>query len=184
MEWWRRRCRISACGRERLMRSGPLSRLRERVRERADLARGAARWFGPTTRARPLARLALSLTLPRGRGRGPETVALLALLLATASPFPAFAHDPFEVTTDAHIAGAALQLHTTLSLLTAGRVCLPARGRAPLVATEFSLQRATLESCARDFFRVAEAGAPLAAITITLTRTVEDDLDVRVTYPR
>jgi hydrogenase/urease accessory protein HupE len=104
--------------------------------------------------------------------------------LATASPFPAFAHDPFEVTTDAHIAGAALQLHTTLSLLTAGRVCLPARGRAPLVASEFPAQRAALESCARDFFHVAEAGAPLAPTTITLTPTVEDDLDVRVTYPR
>ena len=130
-----------------------------------------------------IARLALSLTLPRRRGRGPEiTLALLALLVAASSP--AHAHDPFEVTTDAHIAGAALQLHTTLSLVTAGRVCLPARGRAPLVATEFSSQRAALESCARDLFRVAEAGAPLAPTTITLTPTVEDDLDVRVTYPR
>jgi hypothetical protein len=104
----------------------------------------------------------------------------LALLFAR----PAHAHDPFEVTTDAHIAGGALQLHTTLSLLTASRVCLPARGRTPLPAAEFPSQRAALESCARDFFRVTESSAPLAPTAITLVPTVEDDLDVRVTYPR
>jgi hypothetical protein len=112
---------------------------------------------------------------------GPLAIAILWALLAS---HPAHAHDPFEVTTDAHIAGAVLQLHTTLSLLTAGRVCLPARGRAPLLAAEFPAQRAALESCARDFFRVTEAGAPLAPTTIAIALTVEDDLDVRVSYPR
>ncbi len=132
-----------------------------------------------------LARLALSLALPLGRGRGPELRhAFLASLAALLFATPALAHDPFEVTTDAHIAGAELRLHTTLSLLTAGRVCFPARGRAPLLAAEFPAQRGALETCARDFFRVTEAGAPLSPASVTLAPTVEDDLDVRVTYAR
>ena len=137
-------------------------------------------------RAPRLARPALSLTLPPQTGGGDRSAVLAVAIVALVwlAPTRAHAHDPFEVTTDAHIAGAALQLHTTLSLLTAGRVCLPARGRAPLLPTEYPAQRAALESCARDFFRVAEAGAPLAPTTITIAPTVEDDLDVRVTYPR
>ena len=116
-----------------------------------------------------------------GEGIG-SVIALLSLLVT--APRPAYAHDPFEVTTDAHIAGAALQLHTTLSLLTAGRICLPARGRAALLAAEFPSQRAALETCARDFFRVTETDTALAPTTIILAPTIEDDLDIRVTYPR
>ena len=108
----------------------------------------------------------------------------LTVLAALLWPARARAHDPFEVTTDAHIAGAELRLHTTLSLLTAGRVCFPDRGRRPLLAAEFTARRAALESCARDFFRLTDAGARIAPATIALAPTVEDDLDVRVTYPR
>ncbi len=100
---------------------------------------------------------------------------------------PARAHDPFEVTTDAHITSSELRLHTTLSLLTVGRICLAVDGgrRAPpLRAAEFPAVRAIVQQCARDFFRVTDAGAPLAPSAIVLTPTVEDDLDVKTTYPR
>jgi len=131
---------------------------------------------------------------PADGGRGPEnervrgcirhaSFAFFAAFLVIA-PSPAHAHDPFEVTTDAHIAGGALRLHTTLSLLTAGRICFPARGRAPLLAAEFPSARTTVESCARDFFRITEAGAPLAPTAVTVAPTVEDDFDVRVSYAR
>ncbi len=118
---------------------------------------------------------------PRPRLHRTALAVLAAALLFT---LPALAHDPFEVTTDAHIAGAALQLHTTLSLLTAGRVCFPERGRSRLLAAEFSARRPALETCARAFFRVTEATLPLTPSAVTLTPTVENDLDVRVSYPR
>ena len=68
--------------------------------------------------------------------------------------------------------------------MTAGRVCFPARGRTPLLAAEFPAQRAALEACARDFFHLTEANTPLPPASVTLSPTVEDDLDVRVTYAR
>jgi hydrogenase/urease accessory protein HupE len=110
---------------------------------------------------------------------------LSAVILASSRP--ARAHDPFEVTTDAHITGSELRLHTTLSLLTVGRICLGVDGgrRAPpLRGADFPAVRAIVQPCARDFFRVTDAGAPLAPSAIVLTPTVEDDLDVKTTYPR
>ena len=115
------------------------------------------------------------------RGRGATLAPALALLLL---PARALAHDPFEITTDAHLAGAELRLHTTLSLLTAGRMCLPARGRAPLERAEFAAARAALEACARAFFVVEEAARPLPAHAVRLALTVEDDLDITTTYAR
>ena len=98
---------------------------------------------------------------------------------------PTQAHDPFEVTTDAHISGGELRLHTTLSLLSAGRMCLPPeRAARRLVAAEFEAARPALEACARGFYQLAQAGAPLAPMAARLTVTVEEDLDMIVTYAR
>jgi hydrogenase/urease accessory protein HupE len=109
----------------------------------------------------------------------------LALGLVAALGGHALAHDPFEVTTDAHISGGELRLHTTLSLLSAGRICLPPeRASRRLVAAEFEAMRPALETCARGFFQVAQAGAPLAPRAVRLALTVEEDLDMNVIYAR
>jgi hydrogenase/urease accessory protein HupE len=117
------------------------------------------------------------------RGSGGSAGALV-VALAVGLSASSWAHDPFEITTDAHIAGVELRLHTTLSLLTAGRICLPDRGRQPLLRPAFEGARATLESCARGFYLVTEAGGALPVRALRLALTVEDDLDLTVTYPR
>jgi hydrogenase/urease accessory protein HupE len=121
-----------------------------------------------------------------GRGRKKGAASLIVLIgTITSVAHPAHAHDPFEVTTDAHITTSDLRLHTTLSLLTAGRICLPADGgRRVLRASEFPAARGALEACARDFYRLTDAGAALLPTAVTLVPTVEEDLDVKVTYPR
>ena len=47
----------------------------------------------------------------------------VAALVCALAGMPAFAHDPFEITTDAHVSGDRMALHTTMSLLTAARIC-------------------------------------------------------------
>jgi len=108
----------------------------------------------------------------------------LALILHLLRPSAARAHDPFEITTDAHIAGAELRLHSTLSLLTAGRICLPERTGKPLVRADYPGVRAALEACGRDFFAVSQFGQALPARAVRLLLTVEDDLDITTTYAR
>jgi hydrogenase/urease accessory protein HupE len=118
-------------------------------------------------------------------GRCPRAFLLaLAVALALFVPRPADAHDPFEITTDAHIAGVELRLHSTLSLLTAGRICLPERTGKPLVRAGYDGVRGALESCARDFFVVMQAGQALAPRAVRVLLTVEDDLDITTSYPR
>jgi hypothetical protein len=109
---------------------------------------------------------------------------LLVVGAASLTAGRARAHDPFEITTDAHISGDELRLHTTLSLLTAGRICLPERAKRPLLPPEFPSARAVLESCVRDFYQMTAAGAALVPRAVSLSLTVEHDLDVKVLYPR
>ena len=123
--------------------------------------------------------------LPPARAAARPAPRWLLLLVVWLAPGHARAHDPFEITTDAHISGDELRLHTTLSLLTAGRICLPAQQpRRVLHAQDLPAVRPLLESCARAFYRVTAGGAPLVVRAVTLSPTVEDDLDVKVTYPR
>src|SRR5882724_9245832 len=128
----------------------------------------------------------------RGEGAGRRARALsfsrslsLALLLSLALvPSTGHAHDPFEITTDAHIAGAELRLHSTLSLITAGRICMPGRAGKPLRRADYDGARAALEVCGRDFFEVAQAGQALAPRAVRVALTVEDDLDITTSYGR
>jgi hydrogenase/urease accessory protein HupE len=95
------------------------------------------------------------------------------------------AHDPFEITTDAHVAGDRLELHTTMSLLTAARLCFTgADARKSIDAAEFAALRPALEDCARRFFRVASGGDALPVLNAALKVTPEGDLDARIAYPR
>jgi len=107
-------------------------------------------------------------------------VAALVLLAGRA----ARAHDPFEITTDAHVSeGGTLTLHTTMSLPTASRACLDGTG-APVTAREFALLVARFEACARGSYDVRAGGASLRPLGARAALTVEEDVEMWVTFPR
>jgi len=109
---------------------------------------------------------------------------VVASLLVLAGA-PARAHDPFEITTDAHVAGDRLGLHTTMSLLTAARVCFPGADARKLIdVPDLAALWPALDACARGFFRVSSGGETLAVLDGHLDATPENDLDVRLSYRR
>ena len=113
--------------------------------------------------------------------RAAAALACVLLLGATA----AHAHDPFEITADAHVSGDRLTVHTTMSLLTAARICFAGAGaRKTIEVPELSTLWPALEDCARRFFRVSSGGATLAVIEARVDVTRENDLDMRVSLPR
>ena len=66
----------------------------------------------------------------------------------TIAARPARAHDPFEITTDAHVSGDRLGLHTTMSLLTAARLCFQGTGaRRTIDVPELASLWPALEDC-------------------------------------
>ena len=111
-----------------------------------------------------------------------------AALLAAAALLVggrARAHDPFEITTDAHVSGdrGGLTLHTTMSLRTAGRACLDAAGAA-VTAAELAVLKPRFEACARSFFELRAGDTELRPLTARVALTVEEDLEMWVTFPR
>jgi hydrogenase/urease accessory protein HupE len=102
-----------------------------------------------------------------------------------AAAAPARAHDPFEITTDAHVSGDRLALRTTMSLLTATRVCFAGDGaRKTIAVPELAAVWPALEDCARGFYRVTSGGVPLAALEVRVDVTRENDLEMLVAFPR
>ena len=116
------------------------------------------------------------------RRSGPSLLAVLAL---SAAGTAAHAHDPFEITTDAHVSGDRLTVHTTMSLLTAARICFAGQGaRKTIEVPELAALWPALEDCTRQFFRVSSGGAALAVIDAHVDVTRENDLDMRAAFPR
>jgi hydrogenase/urease accessory protein HupE len=110
---------------------------------------------------------------------------VVAAVVCALAGMPALAHDPFEITTDAHVSGDRMALHTTMSLLTAARICFTgADGRKTIGRAEFPALRPTLDDCARHFFRVTAGGETLDVLDAQLALTVEDDLDMKLSYRR
>ena len=123
-----------------------------------------------------------SSALPRKLAR---SLARLVLGVALFCARSAAAHDPFEITTDAHVHADELRVHTTMSLLTAERACLTLPGpprRAELA--DFETFRAELAACARSYYRITSGGAALALRNSTLQLTVEGDVDMQSVYER
>lgn len=112
------------------------------------------------------------------RARGPV---IAAILLAGGV---ARAHDPFEITTDAHVSdGGGLTLHTTMSLRTASRACLDGTGAAA-TAAEFAVLLPRFEACARAYYDVRAGGGGLRPVSARAALTVEEDVEMWVTFPR
>jgi len=112
-----------------------------------------------------------------------STFPIAALLVLAARP--ARAHDPFAITTDAHVSGDRLGLHTTMSLLTAARLCFQGAGaRRTIEVPDLGGLWPALEDCARSFYRVSSGGEVLPVVDAHLDVTVENDLDIRISYRR
>lgn len=95
------------------------------------------------------------------------------------------AHDPYELTTDAHVSGDTLTLHTTLSLRTATRMCFAGKEALRIVdPLEFGAFADRYQACARDFYRVTAGGVELPSQSARVTLTIEEDVDMVVAYPR
>jgi hydrogenase/urease accessory protein HupE len=83
------------------------------------------------------------------------------------------------------VSGDHLALHTTLSLLTAARLCFTGAGaRRTIEVPELKALWPALDECARGFYRVTAGGEALPALDVHVDVTVENDLDIRVSYPR
>jgi len=78
-----------------------------------------------------------------------------------------------------------LSLHTTMSWLTATRACLEAGAARRLPPpSDFARLIPTFEDCARQYYVVWAGGQALSPRTAIVSMTVEQDLDVWVTFPR
>jgi hypothetical protein len=111
--------------------------------------------------------------------------ALLAGLATLYGGGVARAHDAFEITTDAHVSGALMTLHTTLSLSTATRMCFAGKEALRVVdPLEFSAFEDRYRACAGDFYRVTAGGAALPVRDARVALTVEGDVEMWTTVPR
>ncbi|MEY2934876.1 MAG: hypothetical protein RL033_5625 [Pseudomonadota bacterium] len=109
----------------------------------------------------------------------------LALCLLLGLARSAGAHDPFEITTDAHVSGSGLGVHTTLSLATAGRACLDgADAERRLEAADFEAYRTRFEACARDYYRITSGAEELPLRTASVRLSVEADVEMMLVYAR
>jgi hydrogenase/urease accessory protein HupE len=109
----------------------------------------------------------------------------LALLLMLGLAGSARAHDPFEITTDAHVSREGLGVHTTLSLSTAGRACLDgADAQRRLEPADFETFRAQFEACARDYYRITSGAEELPLRTASVSLSVEADVEMLSVYAR
>jgi hypothetical protein len=114
--------------------------------------------------------------------RGWVPALALAALLGGGT---ARAHDPFEITTDAHVSGALLTLHTTLALQTATRMCFSGKEALRIIdPLAFGAFQDRFEACARDFFLVSAGGAALPVASARVALTVENDVEMWTAYPR
>jgi hydrogenase/urease accessory protein HupE len=72
-----------------------------------------------------------------------------------------------------------------MSLLTAARVCFAGAGaRKTIEVPELPALWPALEDCARGFYRLSAGGQPLAVLAARVDATAENDLDIKLSYPR
>jgi hypothetical protein len=97
----------------------------------------------------------------------------------------ALAHDPFEITTDAHVSGELLTLHTTLALPSATRMCFSGKEALRTVdPLAFGALSDRYEACARDFVRVTAGGVALPVTSARVALTAENDVEMWTAHPR
>jgi HupE / UreJ protein len=109
----------------------------------------------------------------------------VALVLSLLVAPPACAHDPFEITTDAHVSADGLNVDTTLSLLTATRACFEgADAQRRLAPADFEAEHQSFEACARDYYRITSGGEALPLRSANVSLGVESDVEMKLVYAR
>jgi hydrogenase/urease accessory protein HupE len=103
-------------------------------------------------------------------------------LVASLSPLPASAHEPFEITTNVRVFSDRISLNVIITDSTAALLCLD--GAAPkLHAKEFATEHSRIERCAAALYVVKRGGATLAPSAVQIHLSEEEDLDTTITYP-
>jgi hypothetical protein len=78
-----------------------------------------------------------------------------------------------------------LNVHTTLSLDTAARICLGAEApKRRLAGADFPQFRERFAGCARDFYALDAGAERLALLSLSLSLSPEEDLEMRAVYAR
>jgi hypothetical protein len=115
---------------------------------------------------------------------------VIAVVLAGGGA--ARAHEPYEITVNARIRDAGLALQVLLADSTAALVCGTGStnrrrdaGVGESTAVPDAAQRALLQACGRNLFRItAGGGVPLKPLRVEARITVENDVDLEISYSR
>jgi len=102
----------------------------------------------------------------------------LVVFLFFLAPFVTFGHDPYEITTRVSLRTNCLEVRMTLAAATAQLLT----GTNETAGQE-ALRSALIQS-AENFLRVSAANQPLAANETKVSFSVEDHVEIVLTYPR
>lgn len=96
----------------------------------------------------------------------------------------AVAHDPYEITTDTWIRASGLEITSTLARSTGLAILEQKQNLRTFDPSKFDEIRPRLEEAAKSFFRITSNGVPLAVEKVSVGLTIEEDLEIRLVYPR
>lgn len=114
------------------------------------------------------------MKLPR-----PKWIAAAAVVAATA-----FAHDPYEITTEIWYRPATIEFVTTMARSTAADVLAGKTEQIPFEPSKFEELRPRFETRGATLYNLSLDGAALPAPTVKVELTIENDLELHIVYPR
>jgi len=107
---------------------------------------------------------------------------LLPALLAARS----WAHDATELTTRVYLTTNFIEVHVTVAAPTAMLLLNADEHPVAALASRADLEdaRSFLNAAAGELFEMTSAGKPLIALATNVELSVEDHIEIRITYPR
>ena len=141
----------------------------------------------PPRPCRPLRAAILAIEFVVGLIRRHSPSSILSLLFTVSTFFvtpPARAHDPFEAFHSAKLHSDRLELVVTMAQSTALKLIDPTAQIASLTLENLAAHRPRLIREAAMLFILTSVRQPLVSRTATVELTDENDLILRVTYPR
>ena len=119
---------------------------------------------------------------PRPHGHLRRVAAVLAAMWIFAQA--GRAHEPFETFTMVSVRPDDLELNLTISPWTMHKLCDPEGKIAGLTPDNFAQHRARIAAAARTLFTVTSLKKALAVRSVVVALTEENDVSVRLVYPR
>lgn len=102
-------------------------------------------------------------------------------VLATAV---SWAHDPYEITTEAWLRANTLELDATMARSTSMGVLSGSPESVPFDPEKFDELRPKFEKAAESLFTLTLDGKPLPVPKVRVGLTIENDLEIHLAYPR